>query len=1540
MNNKIKNKRIITFLLALVLLLGNFVIPMEKVDAADFPATINLNPYEFTNTPSYKIIKIGRNGGYGVWTALGNIEKTAERFTDGKNILLCIEVWNNIGYYGGSNPGALKYTANGSPVKLDQNLADFIQFMAYAYGFEEWEDFKNAYIKDEGTSNVMQLAIWQLLGQIEIVDTESYTYNLLKDFEKDLPKLKNKLSYDVSNHKWTAGTNVIKNTGKGGFSSRINPNPTFNATNGVTGKIALNGDLTINVPESALQKGFKFWFAHPFILNSTLQKQEYRNSGDGQRLVTINGSWDRWDNYSFNVEPQLLPLKLKKESTQPTYVQNNPNYSLQGAEYGLYASEVNAELNRNKLGTFITNANGETNTLEVPQGTYYVRETKAPKGYKINSKPERVEVKNQTNTFTVRDEPKTDPLSLMLKKTDENGKGLNDAIFEVKYYQEVTEKVEGLTPKYTWQFKTTSIPDVGDGIIKFHDQNKVSGDPLPKDENGSFVGYIGTYTFKEIKAPEGYILDDTLQIRNLTENGADNVLVYNVPTKENKEQLMKFTIKKEDVITTNGQGSGTLEGAKYNVVLIESKYTDTPVNTVVREVTTDENGIAYVDNLPLGTYDIVEVENSYGYQVNEVAVRVQGLEDDLGGEYTTKVIQTSTNSKILIDLINSKIDELNTINKANANGEEYREIPHFEEKEFNQVISDNPTIITNELVEMGRITIQKHLDGQNGVENSQNSGDREKESGIKFNILNQNGEIVDEITTDKNGRATSLWLPLGTYTIKQVTKVEGVQNVTDFEVTIEGKFTEYVYTLENYTNLKYLQIVKIDKETGEKIPQKGIAFELYDANKKLVTQKLTYPETVELKQFETNEKGMVQLPESIKVGTYYIREVKAPEGYYLDPNGEDIEIQINDDDITEVSIHVVENEPQKGKLVLNKTANQLIGTSVENGITKLIYEKGNLENTVWEIRAKEDIYSFDKVTLLFNQGDLVDTITTTKNGNDESIEMPLGKYTLQEISTGDKFVLDNNVYDIEFTPQTSEIRVDSQTVEKFNNRKQVEFTFDKVFEDSKYFTYEKSATFGLYLLDDYVENNVIIPKDSLIQTIEVNVTNNEINETLEKTVKGVFKDVEIDGRFYIKEIKTNDHYIIDNNIYPVEVTFDKDSDEITKIESATITNKLVEVKLELIKIETGSRNLDNNEAKYVPNAIYQLVAVDEIKGETIMGRFVTDKYGKLVIKGLTQGKYYLEEIQAPDGYIINKNKTIFEVKDDNDVKLELENEKRPEIKTKAKDKATGLQEVDPLKQVTIVDTVTYKDLIVGKEYTIKGYLMDKATNKEILNEKGERISSEVTFTAKERNGSIDLEFTINASQLRGKTIVVFESLYKDGIELTTHKDINDKDQSIEVRNPKIGTTATFENGKKEIVSNGKVKLFDKVEYKDLIVGKEYKLVGYVVLKENGKRITEFVELIFTPKEKNGFVEMEFEIDSDSFAGKELVVFEELYDLEGNLIAEHKDINDEGQTVKITEKPKTPKNPQTGDNGIIQYFYLTVISILVLFVSKKRKIAKE
>ena len=239
-----------------------------------------------------------------------------------------------------------------------------------------------------------------------------------------------------------------------------------------------------------------------------------------------------------------------------------------------------------------------------------------------------------------------------------------------------------------------------------------------------------------------------------------------------------------------------------------------------------------------------------------------------------------------------------------------------------------------------------------------------------------------------------------------------------------------------------------------------------------------------------------------------------------------------------------------------------------------------------------------------------------------------------------------------------------------------------------------------------------------------------------------------------------------------------------------------------------------------------------------------------------------------------------------------------EIGTKAT--VEGEKEVDPLDKVTLTDTVSYTGLVPGKEYRATGVLMDKETGEKLLVD-GKEITAETVFVPETKNGSVDVTFIFDATGLHGKEIVVFEDLYRENVLLATHADINDEGQTVELKNPEIGTKATAD-GKKEITAD-KITITDVVSYKDLTPGKEYKLTGVLMNKAtndklliDGKEIT--AEATFTPKAPTGEVEMTFTFDARELTAEtEVVVFETLY-RDGIEIAVHADIEDEGQTVKI------------------------------------------
>ena len=254
----------------------------------------------------------------------------------------------------------------------------------------------------------------------------------------------------------------------------------------------------------------------------------------------------------------------------------------------------------------------------------------------------------------------------------------------------------------------------------------------------------------------------------------------------------------------------------------------------------------------------------------------------------------------------------------------------------------------------------------------------------------------------------------------------------------------------------------------------------------------------------------------------------------------------------------------------------------------------------------------------------------------------------------------------------------------------------------------------------------------------------------------------------------------------------------------------------------------------------------------------------------------------------------------------------PGVKTSVKDSETADHFAYADDEVTLVDTVSYTNLTVGKEYTVTGILMNKETGEAIL-VNGEAITSSVTFTAESADGTVDVTFTFDGSALAGQSAVVFEDLYQNDIKVATHADITDEAQTVHF--PDVHTTAKDgKNGDKTLATKGTVVVIDTVSYSNLVVGREYTVTGYLVNKATGEALLVNGEKVvgsttFTAESADGTVDVTFTFDVTDVAAGDYVVFEQLYDAEtGALIASHEDIDDEGQTVTVPEE-----TPKTGDN---------------------------
>ena len=322
-----------------------------------------------------------------------------------------------------------------------------------------------------------------------------------------------------------------------------------------------------------------------------------------------------------------------------------------------------------------------------------------------------------------------------------------------------------------------------------------------------------------------------------------------------------------------------------------------------------------------------------------------------------------------------------------------------------------------------------------------------------------------------------------------------------------------------------------------------------------------------------------------------------------------------------------------------------------------------------------------------------------------------------------------------------------------------------------------------------------------------------------------------------------------------------------------------------------------------------------------------------------------------------------------------EYEKEITIHTTATDKKTGEKMIVAGKDIKIVDEVTLDGLETGRKYKLSGWQMVKKENAELLID-GKRVDSDYTFTADSEKMTVRITYSFDGSALGGQNLVTFEELYdmsnpKEPVKVAEHKDINDDGQTVLIteRIIKIHTTATDKNGKKEIEAGKDVTIVDEVTLDGLEVGTKYKLSGWQMLKEenaelliDGKKVSNDYEFIADNEKMT--VEIAFTFDGSSLGGKNLVTFEELYDMtnpdEPKKVTEHKDITDDGQTVTIKEVPevpdtpkdtdtpdtpstvtKTSDSPKTGDNTNI-YAYLVMLGLScvglggMLYFKRRRK----
>lgn len=939
-----------------------------------------------------------------------------------------------------------------------------------------------------------------------------------------------------------------------------------------------------------------------------------------------------------------------------------------------------------------------------------------------------------------------------------------------------------------------------------------------------------------------------------------------------------LTVTKTDAETKSAQGDATLAGAVYGI------YNN---GKLVDKYTTDKNGSFTTSYYLCGdNWTLKEIEPSEGYLLDETEYHI-GVE---AKKYTIE--NNSISMSVTEDILKGKI----SIIKHTDDGSTKIETP-----------------------EVGA-EFQVYLKSAGGYSKA-----KETERDI--------------LTCDEYGFAETKDLPYGIYTVHQTKGWNGTEFIADFDVFISENNKTYKYLINNASLESYVKIVKVDSETGKQIPYAGAGFQIYDSNGNKVTMKYTYPNVTEIDTFYTNSDGYLITPETLPYGKgYSVVEVQAPYGYLLDSTPVYFDITAeNTSEENGVTIVKTEkkNTPQKGTITVEKTGEIFSnvtaiggGYTDENGndvvlptIYQSEYSVSGLSDAVFEIYADDDITTTDG-TVRAKKDELVATLKTNSKGTATSKQLYLGKYRVVETVAPYGTVINPEPHTVELTYSGQNEKLTNTSTSFTNDRQKVEIDLTKVLEQNKKFNIGNNdeilnVSFGLYADEDLKAlNGTAIPKDGLLEIITCD----------EKGKANFTTDLPI-GSYYVKEISTDSHYILSDKKYPVVFEYagqDTATVHISVNDGEPLGNEIIYGTIKGLKI-------DRETEETISGALFGLFSINETKftEETAILTSESNEEGILTFENVPYGEYIVRELKPADGYLPNEESYQATISENEEIiKITVENDKIPELKTTAA--IDGKKEVGATEVFTLEDVITYKHLVPGKEYTVKGILMDKATGEPLLIDEKE-IRSETTFTPYEPTGSVTVEFTFDARYINEETnIVVFESLYSEDKELAVHADIEDEGQTVTVKIPEFGTKASID-GKKEFTANGDITIDDVVFYKNLTAGKEYTVSGVLMDKATGKAFLVdgkevCSEVTFTPETADGEVTVSFTFDGSVITKEtEIVVFETLY-REGTEIAGHADIEDENQTVTIHPQPE-PEKPQTGDDSNIG-FYIGLGSVAV------------
>lgn len=963
------------------------------------------------------------------------------------------------------------------------------------------------------------------------------------------------------------------------------------------------------------------------------------NKTDGKTATAMNMS-------AFRITKNDVKFEITKVLASDRTVKISGTSKVDGtvAKYGVYTDKAC----KNKVGEITIGKDG-TGSIQLPEKQYYVKEISAPTGYSISE--EVFALKADENIFVTEDftrgkikvnKTAEDGIvsgrefnvtgndgSSYTKKTKANGvaefSGLK--VYNTSTGKAITYTVSEINVDTRYEVPkaqnvTLTSGDVDLTVnVKFNNQlktgsikiNKQSEDNQNGDREFTITGNGKTYTIKT--GSDGIaILSDIPVYNSNNEKIVYTISEKNVPvryvvpadqtatltadattTKTFKNILKKFAVEvtKQDSETSSAQGDGTLSGAVYGI------YRD---GTLVDTYTTDGSGYFKTKEYVCGNYTVQEISPSEGYLLDE------------------------------------------TVYPVGAEAENY-------------TIEHNPiSMIVTEDVIKGNIAMIKHSDdGSTQIETPEVGAEFEvylKSSGSYANAVETER---DYLTCDENGFAQTKDMPYGIYTVHQTKGWEGTEFMEDFDVNISADGQTYRYIINNEKFESYIKIVKVDSETGKTIPYEGAGFEIYDSNGQKISMTFAYPTPTTIDTFYTNSEGYLITPEVLPYGEYLLVEVQAPYGYALDSTPVSFTVSADNAEkenaLTVIKVRK-ENTAQKGKISVQKTGD--IFTSVnmassaytdENGELVVnsttytpVFANGNLSGAVFQVIAAEDIVTLDG-TVHANAGDVVAEITTDENGYAETDLLYLGKYEIKEVQAPYGYVRNSESQFVELTYAGQEIAVlDTVNASFVNDYQSVEISLSKVMENDELFGIGNnneylSVRFGLFAAEDIqAADGTVIPADGLLSEV-----------SLDENMTAKF-DVQIPfGRYYVQEIATDEHYVLNGEKYLVNFEYMGQDIRTVDIDCGQFVNLLKRGRIEGHKVDDKSEPLEN--------AVFGLFTADCVKfsRDTAVMTAASDENGYFVFDEIPYGEYIIHEIETPTGYIFSDESYPVTVSEDGDV---------------------------------------------------------------------------------------------------------------------------------------------------------------------------------------------------------------------------------------------------------------------------------------------------